>query len=98
MAPDEFDLLQRHHDGELTPGEVQRVEVLLAEDPEARATVAALKALAAGLKTDQQADVPSGAVREIMARVQALPLPPGRPSGCDCAWEPGKFWSTLQQR
>ncbi len=82
MAPDEFDLLQRHHDGELTPGEVQRVEALLAEDPEARATVAALKALAAGLETldetnEQQADIPAGAVHEIMARVQALPRPAG---------------------
>src|ERR671912_244639 len=77
MKPDEFDLLQRQHDGDLTPGELQRVEVLLAEDPDARAAAAALKALAAGLQTNQPVEPPAGAVQHIMARVQALPRPAG---------------------
>ena len=81
MAPDEFDLLQRQHDGELTPGELRRVEALLAASPEARATAAALKALAAGLDAGEQVEIPAGSVHEIMARVQARPHPAGQSFG-----------------
>ncbi|HVJ27310.1 MAG TPA: hypothetical protein VM493_07185, partial [Vicinamibacterales bacterium] len=77
MTPNDFDLLQRHQDGELTPAELQRVEALLATDPDARVTAAALKALASGLEAGEQTEHSGGAVHEIMARVHALPRPDG---------------------
>jgi len=76
LKQNDFELLQRHQDGDLSPAEVQRVETLLAVSPEARMAAAVLQSL------DRHTDDGQGsetAVPEIMARVQAMPHP--RPLG-----------------
>ena len=40
LKQNDFELLQRHQDGDLSPAEVQRVETLLAVSPEARMAAA----------------------------------------------------------
>ena len=76
LKQNDFELLQRHQDGDLSPAEVERVETLLASNPDARMAAAVLRSL------DDHADdgqVSETAVPEIMAQVQAMPHP--RPLG-----------------
>ena len=75
LAHDDFELLQKHHDGELLPADVARVEALLAGSPEARSVAAALNSLDEGLETTGAVEPPERAIAEIMARVQAMPHP-----------------------
>jgi anti-sigma factor RsiW len=74
LERDDFELLQRYHDGELLPGELKRVEALLSSNADARVAAAGLAAIRE-MENGEGCEPPDDAIAQIMAKVHALPPP-----------------------
>ena len=96
---EDVDLSQRAVEGALSAGETDRLTRLLARDPEARVTLATLRALTGGPDTALNVEPDDTAVAEIMRRVQQLPLPQRRTARAivrRCMASAALAWSRVQ--